>query len=415
MRRPYYRRNSPPKNHDHLLIRLWNFLSRVFDSVFPKKEKQKHGQIVPFFSEPLSNIEFLPALFSSYPELIGRLPWVSLRGCESPSTPKKVSRAQHYFGNNHIFIKRESRDADLISESQAKKLEFVLGDILQQNPDEIIYFGEVEDAWNLALAQACSIIKMPLRMYLLDAEKTAEEDFDLVGIRSLGVNLRILESETQINRYKRWQKMRARFKKIVILPDEMKLPVAVLGYAGALFEIKTAVERAELPLPQIVFVPVDTGVSFAGLEISRRLCGFSQMTLIGIVNDESRVSSAQELVDLMSGAASLLTPHLQGLDLGAFSDKDFQILEVKPEESQLPHLVRWSSRFMELEGVELETEFSAPALKKMVEVVEDKAWDSKVLLFWNSYSGQRNFDLGGREFLEVKESVRRKKFVRRSS
>ncbi len=411
MRRPHYRRptETRPSRGLDLVAGWWRSLVHFLSKLFPKKEALRTGVIVPFLADPDPDLEFVPPLFSAFPELIGQIPWVSLRGCEVPSVPKKVSRAQHYFGNNHAYIKRESRDLDLISETQAKKLEFILGQVLTQNPDEIVYFGVVEDAWNLALAQACSVIGKPLRMYLVDEEDSAEEDLDLLGIRSLGVRLKILENEKSLSWWRSWE------KRLAILPDELEDAVAALGYAGALFEIKAAVDRDEMASPDFVFCSVDSGAAFAGLEISRRLANFRQMTLVGVTSDESTRAKAQELVDLIERTWGLLKPKLKSVADEKFTDKDFELLALDSQDFDLANMVRWTSRFMELEGIELEHEWTAPALRKCCDFIQERNLDSKVVMFWNTYSGQKVFDLSGREFVEIKNRIRRKKFVPRAA
>jgi len=410
-RRSFQQRKPRPVS---FWIRLRRWFSALLLKLIPQKTEIKTGEIVPFFAEPDSDVEFFPALFSAEPSLAGRVPWVSLRGCEQPSTPKRVSRAQHYFGSNFAFIKRESRDVDLLAESQAKKLEFVLGKVLQQQPDELIYFGVIDDAWNLALAQASSILKKPLRMILLDEEDIESEDNDLLGIRSLGVSLKIVKSERAQQFHRNLASWRSRFKKLSILPDDFDDSVAALGYAGALYEIKAANEAGETPVPDLVFVPVDSGAALVGMEISRRLCGFGDMKLIGIITDESFRKSAQEIAAMAQETWQLLSPHLKNRKREDFSEKDFQILKVGTTDADLPDLIRWTSRFMELEGVELEHELTGPAIRRTCEYLEENKIDGKTVLFWNTYSGQKVFDLSGNEFAEIKDRVRRKKFVRRA-
>jgi len=382
--------------------------------LIPKKDEIRTGEIVAFYDEPNSEVEFLPALFSAELSLAGRIPWVSLRGCEKPSTPKRVSRAQHYFGNNFAFIKRESRDVDLLAESQAKKLEFVLGNVLQSTPDEFVYFGVIDDAWNLALAQASSILKKPLRMILLDEEDVEGEDGELLGIRSLGVSLKVVKSERSQQFHRKLAQWRSRFKKIVVLPDEFDDSVAALGYAGALHEIKAANDDGETPIPDLVFVPVDSGAAFVGIEISRRLCGFSNTKLVGIITDESFRKTPAEFASLAKETWELLSPHFADQRREDFSEKDFNILKVGTTDADLPDLIRWTSRFMELEGVELEHELTGPAIRRTCEYLEENKIDGKSILFWNTYSGQKVFDLSGSEFAEIEDRVRGKKFVRRT-
>jgi len=395
-------------------IKLQDWILTLISKFLPKKALLRTGEIVPFYADQDSEVEFFPALFSADPSLAGRVPWVSLRGCEQPSTPKRVSRAQHYFGNNFAFIKRESRDVDLLAESQAKKLEFVLGKVLQDRPDELVYFGVIDDAWNLALAQASSILKKPLRIVLLDEDDIEAEDNDLIGIRSLGVPLKIVKSERAQQFHRNLAKWRARFKKICVLPDDFDDAVAALGYTGALHEIKAAQEAGETPIPDLVFVPVDSGAAFVGMEISRRLCGFDDLKLIGIITDESIRKSPSEFAAMAKETWQLLSPHFQTKRREDFNDKDFQVLKVGTTDADLPDLIRWTSRFMELEGVELEHELTGPAIRRTCEYLEENKVDGKTILFWNTYSGQKVFDLSGSEFAEIKDRIRRKKFVRRT-
>lgn len=398
-------------------------LKRPFTKLSQSSLKVR-GEIVSIHPDLYEDADYIPPLFSSFPELIGRIPWVSLRACEKPSHPKRISRAQHLFGNNYAYIKRESRDMDLIVESEAKKLEFILGQSLTAAPQEIVYFGSFDSKRSLALAQACSILKKELRVYLLDRAGAAQSDpaalEELKGLRSLGFKVKIIRAPWYFQWLNRWEHLRAQWRKIHFLPVENELVLEALAYVSSLLELRAYQDNGLMAAPNYLFVPVDSGASLVGMEVGKRLLGWNMVQILGVTSEHSVLQSSDELVRLAKELTGFLNAHLNQKIPEGYSQSDFQLIHTKLNPKAESHLgreelIRWSSRFLELEGIELDLEFSAPALRASCEFVKEKSLEGKRILFWNSYSGKKLFDLGGSEFFEIQDRVRRQKFFRRAA
>ncbi len=90
-----------------------------------------------------------PALFKWFPELKDRIPWVSL-GMQ----PTAIQQLKG-FGHQNIWIKRDDRSSPLYGGNKIRKLEFTLGQALQQKKKRVITFGGIGTNHGLATAIFC--------------------------------------------------------------------------------------------------------------------------------------------------------------------------------------------------------------------------------------------------------------------
>lgn len=409
-RRYSQRRQSAPRAPK--AVPYWKWLLHWVKALFVRKPKVL-GQVIPFDKYPEPDLEFIPPLFSRFPELLGRIPWVSLRGTQDPSVPKKISRAQHYFGSNHTYLKRESRDVDLISETSAKKLEFILGRALQTNPTKIYVFDSSSSSHLLALSQAASLLKKKIAFFLLDDGANSPSDTDLRSIQELGAKIKYFRSAFFWNL---WKKVLQIFdsKHSVFLPLEDSEVLSALAYVSSLVEIETFHSKGQMPIPDFVFVPVETGAVIAGMEVARRVLGLSQLTLIGISTHDRDEASPERLAEICNQTIELLNENLGTPVKERVKAQDFIIIDSSPKNRDLEEMQRWTSRFLELEGVELDIHSTAPAIFESAKYLEREKIENRVVLFWKTYSGSRTFDLGTGHVVEIDYGVRRQKRFSRS-
>lgn len=365
-------------------------------------------------SSPELSIEYLPALFAHRPELIEKLAWVSLRGCNEPAVPQRLLRSRHLFGNNYVFMKRELLDFHILPENKARKLEFILGDALRRRKKRVATYGYVGSAHCLASVKAAHELNMKSEVVLMRAPLTAEGLQMTAAMKALGAKVSLCGSLKWF-RFRIWlKKVFAKILGTEIIPSGGATMTGVFGYINAMFELKHDIEEGRLPEPDMLFVATGTGTTLVGMELGRRLAGLTRMKIVGIEASQDHILPGQDLAVLGNEASTLMNKFLGKPLHETLTEKDFHVLrdytfggygQVSNE------LERWMSRFLELESVELDPIYTGKALYGMSEYLQKQSWTGKTVLFWNTGSPFRTGDLP-KNFSYSRLSRRLKKWVR---
>jgi|GEM_PF-6839868 len=339
------------------------------------------------------SLEYIPALFSFYPELIGEIPWISLRSTVLPSVPKRLQRSQHFFDSNYIYMKNESLDTDKISDNQARKLEFLLGEVLGLGAKKILGFSTVGSSHALAVAQVAQILDLKCEDYLLRSEVDPAVVQKTLEMKELGAKLNFYSSVKSLERAIKWKAYFSKWNHSVVLPFDGVCPISCLGYVNAMFELRENIRRAELPPVDYLFVPVESGTSLVGLELGRRILGFEDLQIVGVqarhhirFNLDALAANANQALEILN--RSLKRPfkfHCLASDFRVL--RNYSMDSGKLEQKELS---RWTNRFLDLEGLGLDFSNNSRGLYAMSQFIGAKKLENKVFLFWNTFSGVKS-------------------------
>lgn len=341
------------------------------------------------------SLDYAPAILSYFPEIIGKLPWMSLRKVESPVVPRRLLRTQHLFGSNYVFIKKEIYDSDFIAENQARKLEFSLAPLFEDNGlPKLAAFDFVGSEHAFAVAQVMNMLGSTAEINFIKEKVDDIAALQIDQLQKMGCRLGFVQSMKAYEFQLRWKAYLAGFTKTKILPLEGFCPEACLGYISAMAEIKEQVRQAQLSPIDIIFVPVYTGATLAGMEIGRRLFGLeSDVKIIGIQSGVFPEFSTENLAKTGNEAIQLLNRCLDQKINFKLTAKDFDVVgdfSNARGHYSYEEMKRWSTRIRELEDVELQTDGSARALLGMSEIIKKLKLEDKKILFWNTYSSFRS-------------------------
>lgn len=351
-------------------------------------------------SLPEARGEYLPVLFRRFPELAERLPWVSLRGVSEPSVPRRLLRSHHLFGPNHVFMKEELNDFHIITENQARKLEFHLGELCSRGVKKIIARGEAGDPFLLAVAIAARELGLRSKIYLTKPEG----DFSFEGVeRTLalfgtGARVRPKASQNALRWSLKFQEWLQSLERSELVPNGVHTPSGALGYANALLELRQQIDDGLMHAPDYLFIATHQGSSLAGLELGRRLAGLDGLKIVGIQTDRHITPDASQIASLASEAGRLLTPFLPSfrgkLDFKA-SDFSFYVDPelLKENRKEFSDVKRWIIRFEEVEMAELGPDDNARALYSISRFITQNKTTGKKILFWNTYCPYRRGEI----------------------
>ncbi len=359
-------------------------------------------------SAPEVAIEFLPALFAKFPELIGKIPWVSLRGTSNPSVPVALKKTQHWYGENYVHLKREDLDFHTLPDNKARKLEFVMGDALERRAKKLVSSGYVGSSHCMALASAARQLDLKSNIYLRKAPLSKESIEMTSAMKAMGSKVKICGSERALRWSLGWQKFLSKFFRIDMVSEGGGSALGAIGYVSAMFELAQQIDEGELPPIDLLFVPVGSGATLVGMELGRRLAELSGLQIIGVQASDDRFLEPEHLERLASDAVQILNRGLRSKLNAVPKVSDFTIDRgyIFGGHGQTPAFLETRMlRLLELEGIELDPVYTGKAFFGMCEYIKRHKLQQKSILFWNTHSPFRRSDVA--DPLDVKTLPRR--------
>jgi hypothetical protein len=346
---------------------------------------------------PENSFDYSPALFHRFPHCAEHLPWISLRGALSPAVPRKLSKAQHLFHDNHVFMKEESSDFFLLPEHEARKLEFILGQDEFMDANRWVSLDDSRSEHALSVAKAAQVLAKDADVIIRRSTLDSTAVQRMMAIGNLGAVMRLRESDRGVRWTMAWLKFWSRFFKYSFVPEFSASGRGALGYVSAMFEIDEMVAEGRIPVPDFIFVPLRSGIIQSGLEVGRRILGWNQTTIIGVPTlDQPRAELAQSVAQWANEAWEILKPWMPYESISKdLRPQDFQFDSSLPLDREVSPAIRsWIMRFMEVDLSELEIEGAGRALWALSQTIEKRSVSGKSFLFWNTTCPFRKGDMG---------------------
>lgn len=213
-----------------------------------------------------------PVLFQNFPELQQNIPWIRLG--DLPTATRKLDQ----LGYNNLWIKQDNLSSQIYGGNKIRKLEFALADALNQNKKHVVTMGGL--GTNHGLATAIFTRKLGLSCTLLLFRQPITRD--------------VKEKMLLFKRYDarmKYRKTKLRAAIALYITERLKHPGAYFLYAGgsspagtigfvnAAFELKSQIEKGILPEPAVIFCPVGSNGTLAGLNLGASLAGLKSKTI----------------------------------------------------------------------------------------------------------------------------------------
>lgn len=231
-------------------------------------------------------------LFDYCKELEKKVPYLQLANLPTPI--HRCHNLEKALNLNSIFIKRDdlTGSGDLYGGNKVRKLEFLLGDAVQKNAKKIVTFGCV--GTNHGLATACYSHSLGLdcllmlkdqpnspvvrQNLLLDHYFNAEiEIYPSNEVRKIALDV-LLESN----------------KDFYFFPTGGSVSLGVLGYVNAAFELKEQIEKGLMPEPDLIYLPIGSCGTTAGLLLGFALANIQSKIIAVAVEPEETLNEFEE-------------------------------------------------------------------------------------------------------------------------
>jgi D-cysteine desulfhydrase len=331
------------------------------------------------------------ALFRAYPRLRERLPYVAL-GC-LPTPVELLERVGAELGLERLYVKRDDLSGVTYGGNKVRKLEFLLGDALRADAQEVITLGFAGS--NHALATAIYAQQLGLRcVSLLMPQVNAHYvRRNLKAGYHFQAELRPCSGAAVLTLDLLRKSLHDRMRDGVFprfIPGGGSCPLGVVGYVNAALELADQIRSGQLPEPDIIYVPMGSMGTSAGLALGLKAAGLrSRLVAVRVIED--KWASPQALQRLLSRTATFLHklepdfPSLVGAE-DALTIRDDCLGDGYARFTAKG--MRASELLREKAGIVLNGSYSAKAFSAILDDSPQRLARNQTVLFWNTYNSR---------------------------
>jgi D-cysteine desulfhydrase family pyridoxal phosphate-dependent enzyme len=300
-----------------------------------------------------------------------------------PTPLVELDRLRTHLGRGpRIFLKHDDQTGPIFGGNKVRKLEYVLAQALADGADVIITVGSEQS--NHARITATLGARLGLRTILV-LNPAADHTGGLKAASLMVDELFGAETHLVHTREERAPTMQRianelRFagKRVVEIPIGASVPLGALGYVRAVQEAALQMGDTASRVTHI-FSASSSGGTQAGIAVGSRLAGL-RARVIGVSPDDSSLSIASEVKNIISGVEALLEmtgepPTVEVLD--QYVGPSYGIPS-KESERALQLLAR-------VEGILLDPVYTAKAMAALLAWIDEGQLDENhTVLFWHT-------------------------------
>ncbi len=323
---------------------------------------------------------------------------------ELPTAVDRAPELERQVGLSKLYVKHDNLAGDVYGGAKLRKLEPLFGQALSEGRHSVITTGGV--ASNQALATALYGKKAGLEVSLLLLPQAPSEPAreHLLAELALGAKLELLEAGDENAAIERRAKQSPAAERPYVIPEGGTTPRGDTGFVNAGFELAEQVKSGVLPEPDVVYIPLGTGGSAAGLAVGLQAAGLH--TRVVAVRVATRRYGTRALVRT---EARRVIQFLHGLD-STFPDAELDEDRIVVDDHYvgrgyaLPTAAgRKAMELARAHGIELDPTYSAKAFAALIG--DGKKLQRQVVVFWLTYDARKVPTAGARP-RDLPESLR---------
>jgi D-cysteine desulfhydrase len=244
-----------------------------------------------------------PPLFDLFPKIEAKLGWTPL-----VETPTPVHRLENISAllKGEVWIKRDDRSSSTYGGNKPRKLEFILGDALARGKNTLVTGGGLGTNHGLATAVFGKKLGFRVVLGLFDQPVTEHVRKNLLLCYAHEAEMKYLGS--MLNAVVHYYVIeRIRQRSAYFVDPGGSSPAGILGFVDAGLEFARQIEQKILPIPKVIYVPMGTCGTAAGLVLGLRLAGLT-IKVLGIqvaprplANAKASLGMARKALRLMRG------------------------------------------------------------------------------------------------------------------
>jgi 1-aminocyclopropane-1-carboxylate deaminase/D-cysteine desulfhydrase-like pyridoxal-dependent ACC family enzyme len=328
-------------------------------------------------------------LFSAYQQLKETIPYLPLG--TFPTPVERLSGLEGSLRKGDLFIKRDDKSSDEYGGNKVRKLEFILAEAVAQKKKHTITFGYAGSNHSLAVAVFAKRLGLePISLHI-PQPNAAYVRKNLLLQEGLGTelhhygNMASIYAGTILVFIKCFLKTG---KLPYIIPPGGSNVLGMMGMVGAVLELQEQVDRGLVPEPDLLYVPLGSCGSAAGIALGTKALGWK--TKIKAVRvSERKDSDLRTVRALFCGAARRLERLLPSFPAVELGEGDFEVYEGYLGDGYA-HFTEEGmdavKRLEESDGIKLDGTYSGKTMAALIDDAAEGKLENKVTLFWNTYN-----------------------------
>ncbi|MHA1479360.1 MAG: 1-aminocyclopropane-1-carboxylate deaminase/D-cysteine desulfhydrase [Promethearchaeota archaeon] len=338
-----------------------------------------------------------PILFDVYPNLEGKIPWISiLTGI--PSNVDRLTELENYLNLNdgEIYIKRDDKDHKIYGGNKLRKFEFIFGEVLKKKKKGIITLGGIGTNHGAACAIIARELNLKCELFLSLQPVTWHVQRSLLLYHYFGAKLHFTKMfELGVIKSFLFRIFHPKYYLMSIGGSPLfgiGTPLGSIGFINAIFELKNQIDEGVLPEPDIIFVAAGSTGTAAGLTAGCKLLGLkTKVYPISVSRDI--VVNPKNLIKIANKSIKYLRKRDKSIPDIEVNKGDFNMIKgylgshygVKTAKGQKAVDLVYELEGEKL-GFKLETTYTGKTMAAMLEFLEKEENKSKKILFWNTYN-----------------------------
>jgi D-cysteine desulfhydrase len=307
-----------------------------------------------------------------------------------PTPLEKLERLSRELGGPELLIKRDDQTGLAFGGNKARKLEFLVGQALEQGADTLVTVGAAQS--NHCRQTAAAAAKAGLHCELiLNGKKPEIPNGNLLLDELLGARAHWIErSQREAKLRELPDQLRAQGRKPYVVPVGGSNGVGATGYVAAMLELTEQLHASGQRVDHVVF-GTSSGGTQAGVVLGARLAGFKgQLHGLSIdKNDPEREDYEIEVAQIANECAEYL-----GSDV-RLTKKDVKVVYGYMGEGYgvVGDLEREAIRLMaRCEGIILDPVYAGRAFGALVDLIRENVFKrGETVLFWHTGGGPALF------------------------
>lgn len=300
-----------------------------------------------------------------------------------PTPIEKLERLSRELGGPQLLVKRDDQTGLALGGNKTRKLEFLVGQALEQGADTLVTAGAAQS--NHCRQTAAAAAKAGLKCeLLLNGKKPELPNGNLLLNELFGAREHWIERPQRPVKLKELpEQLRAQGRKPYMIPVGGSNGVGATGYVVAMMELMEQLRTSGQRVDHIVFGSSSGGTQ-AGLVVGARLTGFTgQLHGLSIdKNDPEHEEYEEEVAQIANECAKYI-----GVDL-TFNKSDVKVVYGYMGEGYgvVGNLEREAIRLMaRCEGIVLDPVYAGRAFGALVDKIRQGAFGrEETVLFWHT-------------------------------
>jgi len=304
------------------------------------------------------------------------------RLAQLPTPIEELKSLSRELGGPELLIKRDDQTGLALGGNKTRKLEFLVGQALEQGADTLVTVGAAQS--NHCRQTAAAAARAGLRCeLLLNGIKPELPNGNLLLDELLGARIHwVQRSEREVKFSEIPAELRKQGGKPYVIPVGGSNGVGATGYVLAMMELAEQLNRLNQRVDHVVFASSSGGTQ-AGLVVGAKVTGFdTKLHGVRIDKDDEGAIYERELAEIANETAKYIDFDAQ------FTAKDFNV-----EYDYLGHgygvvgdLEREAIRLLaSREGIVADPVYTGRAMGALLDLIRKKVFRSgETFLFWHT-------------------------------